>query len=92
LLDENGEHSSREMMAESACAIVAEHERTYQVVLKNRKHDAVIATLRDLGSERIVRSDHAFTVSSGPEALCEILIPANGSVEVVYTARYRCGD
>jgi hypothetical protein len=69
-----------------------EHERTYQVVLKNRKHDAVIATLRDLGSERIVRSDHAVTVSSGPEALCEILIPANGSVEVVYTARYRCGD
>ena len=66
-----------------------ENEWTHKVVLTNRMSDPVVVSLRDPRSLKIVQSSHAFT-GRGSEATCAVPIPANSSVEVVYTARYRC--
>ncbi len=66
-----------------------DNERTYRLVVWNRKAHDVIVTLHDSGIERIVRSSHPFTVDTGPEALCDMAVPAAASTEVVYTAKYR---
>ncbi len=67
-----------------------EHQRTYKVVLTNRMSDPVIVTLYDPASQKIVESSHAFTSDRGLAASCEVPVPANASVEIVYTAKYRC--
>jgi len=67
-----------------------DHEYTYKVVLTNRMPDPVLVTLRDARSQKILQSSHAFTPGRGAQASCDVTIPANGSSEVVYTARYRC--
>ena len=67
-----------------------DHEYTYKVALTNRMPDPVVVTLRDVRSQKILESSHAFTPGRGAQASCDVAIPANGSTEVVYTARYRC--
>lgn len=67
-----------------------DHEYTYRVALTNRMPDPVVVTLRDVRSQKILESSHAFTPGRGAQATCDVTIPANGSTEVVYTARYRC--
>lgn len=66
-----------------------ENEWTHKVVLTNRMSDPVVVSLRDPRSLKIVQSTHTFT-GRGSEATCAVPIAANSSVEVVYTARYRC--
>ena len=65
-------------------------EYTYKVTLTNRMPEPVVVTLRETRTQKILESSHAFTIGRGAQATCDVAIPANGSTEVVYTARYRC--